>query len=136
MAYTLGDPFRPLRLILRTNGITIGLLLGLCFLLVPRGSIVSWGLGTEGFLWSVRLLGAGQMALGLFLLIAAGQHHMDRVLLFTATLTHTLWAITLFVTYFQGELQLALVPVQVLFVLIFLLCLSGAVAPLRYIRNS
>ncbi len=136
MAYTLGDPFRPLRLILRINGILLGLLLGIALLTVSGTLLIQWQLAVTGVLWSVRLLGAGQVALGCFLLIAAGQNYLDRMLLFTATLTHTLWAITLFVAYFQGELMLSGLWGQVGFVLLFLLCLCGAVVPLRYVRNS
>lgn len=136
MAYTLGDPFRPLRLLLRINGIGIGVLLGVCFLAIPGGRLIRWELAGEGLLWSIRLAGASQLALGCFLLIAAGQQYMDRTLLFTATLTHTLWAITLFVTYIQGQLTLTTRPSQLLFVLVFVLCLAGAVVPLRYIRSS
>lgn len=136
MAYTLGDPFRPLRLILRINGIIIGLLLGLCFLWLPGDLFVQSGLAAAGFFWSLRLLGAGQIALGCFLLIAAGQRYMDRVLLFTATLTHALWVFALFITYLQGELNLSSRPAQLLFFVIFLLCLCGAVLPLRYMRTQ
>ncbi|MCB0063760.1 MAG: hypothetical protein KDE19_16670 [Caldilineaceae bacterium] len=136
MAYTLGDPFRPLRLILRVNGIAIGLGLGLCLLVLPGARLVRWELAAAGALWAVRVAGAGQVALGCFLLIATGRQSMDRMLLLTATLTHTLWALTLFVTYVQGELTLHNLAGQLLFVLVFVLCLIGAVVPLRYLRSS
>lgn len=136
MAYTLGDPFRPLRLVLRLNGVVVGLILGLLFLLLPGRLLLQWGLGSEGNLWLLRLTGANLIALGCFLLIAAGQHTMNRVLLFTATLTHALWALTLFIAYFQRELLFSALIGRLLFIVIFMLCLLGAVLPLRYIRSS
>ena len=72
MAYTLGDPFRPLRIILRINGVLLGLLLGALFLLLPDTILIRWGLAVNGMLWSLRLAGASQIALGCFLLIASG----------------------------------------------------------------
>lgn len=136
MAYTLGDPFRPLRLILRLNGVIIGLLLGVFCLLLPGTLLIRWGLAVDGALWLWRLAGANLCALGCFLLIAAGQDLMHRALLFTATLTHVLWAVILFMAYLQQELVLPSVTGQLLFVCIFVLCLLGAVLPLRYVRSS
>jgi len=136
MAYTLGDPFRPLRFMLRLNGLLIGLLLGFLFFVLPATLLVRWGLAVDGTFWLLRLTGANHIALGSFLLIAAGQHTMNRVLLFTAALTHGLWALTLFFAYMQREVMLTSLPGQIIFVLIFALCLIGAVLPLRYIRSS
>jgi len=136
MAYTLGDPFRPLRIILRVNGLLLGLLLGALFLWLPGTTLVRWGLTVDGVLWSLRLAGASQIALGCFLLIASGQHYMNRILLFTATLTHVLWVLTLLSAYLQQELANLLLTGRLLLILVFLLCLIGAVAPLRYVRSS
>ncbi|MEZ4614692.1 MAG: hypothetical protein R2867_04140 [Caldilineaceae bacterium] len=136
MAYTLGDPFRPLRLILRMNAVVIGLLLGLVFLLLPGTLLIHWGLTVEGAIWPLRLAGASQIALGCFLLIASGQDYMNRILLFTATLTHVLWALTLLVAYLQHELGRLVLFGRILLILIFLGCLLGAVTPLRYIRSA
>lgn len=136
MAYTLGDPFRPLRLILRVNGLTIGLLLGLVFLLAPGRLFVHWGIVAADQLWPLRLAGADQVAIGCFLLIASGQDYLNRILLFTATLTHILWVLTLLFAYLQREFAALLWPGQLLFVLVFVLCLLGAVLPLRYVRSN
>lgn len=136
MAYTLGDPFRPLRLILRLNGLVIGLLLGAIFFIMPGALLVRWGSAVDGAIWLLRLTGANLVALGCFFLIAAGQNTMNRLLLFTATLTHILWALALFFGYVRQEIVLVSLLEQLIFVLIFVLCLLGAVLPLRYIRNS
>ena len=136
MAYTLGDPFRPLRLILRLNGIGIGLLLGLLFLLAPSAVMVGWGLVRDTTMWPLRLAGASQIALGCFLLIASGQDYMARGLLFTATLTHSLWAMIILVAYFQRELDQLIFSGRIVLVMIFFFCLVGAVTPLHYIRNT
>jgi hypothetical protein len=136
MAYTLGDPFRPLRLVLRINGTVLGLLLGALFLLLPGQILIDWGLTVKDVLWSLRLAGANQIALGCFLWIASGQDIMNRLLLFTATLTHVLWVLTLLVAYLQQELTNLLFTGRLVLILIFVLCLIGAVAPLRYVRSS
>lgn len=136
MAYTLGDPFRSLRVLLRINAILLGLFIGFCFLLLPDGLLVNWGGVTMGAVWPLRLAGASQIAIGFFLLIASGQDYMSRILLFTATLTHTLWAVVLLLAYLQGGLVIVTSTGRLLFVFVFLLCLLGAVIPLRYIRSS
>lgn len=136
MAYTLGDPFRPLRLLLRINAIFLGLLIGFCFLLLPDGLLVRWGVVTVSGVWPLRLAGTSQIAIGFFLLIASGQDYMSRILLFTATLTHALWAVVLLLAYLRGELVIVMPTGRLLFIFVFLLCLLGAVIPLRYIRSS
>lgn len=136
MAYTLGDPFRPLRFVLRLNGFLLGFLLGLFCLFLPGALLLRWGLAVEGALWLWRLTGANLFMLGAFLLITAGQDSFDRLSLIVAMLTHLLWALILFIAYFQQELVVHTFVGQLLFVLIFALCLLGALMSLRYIRSS
>lgn len=136
MAYTLGDPFRPLRFVLRINGIVIGVGAGLCLLLTPGSWLTEWGLGASGLHWPLRLAGASQIGVGLFFLLAAQQDYMSRLLLFAALLTNALWAMILLSAYLRRELIIGSIIGQLLFVIIFLLCLFGTVMPLRYLRSS
>ncbi|MBX3010796.1 MAG: hypothetical protein KF832_04780 [Caldilineaceae bacterium] len=136
MAYTLGDPFRSLRLILRINGFLVGVVLGLFLLLAPRTLLLAWGIYTGGPGWPLRLAGAGQIGLGIFFFLTANQDYLSKLTLFTTLLTNGLLALVLLTAYFQQELvNLSLIG-QVLFVLIFLLYLLGAVIPLRYVRGA
>lgn len=135
MAYTLGDPFRPLRLVLRVNGLVIGLGVGLFFLLTPSSWLTEWGLGASAIHWPLRLAGASQIGVGFFFLLAAQQEYMSRPHLLAVLVTSALWAIILLSAYLRRELIIAAVLGQLLFVIVFLLCLLGIVMPLRYLRS-
>lgn len=136
MAYTLGDPFRSLRLILRLNGFFIGVLLGLLLLLAPRSWLLTWGIYESGPIWPLRFAGAGQLGLGVFFILTANQDYLSRFMLLTMALTNALLALVLLTAYLQQELTGLSLVGQVLFVLIFLFYLLGAVIPLRYVRSG
>lgn len=136
MAYTLGDPFRSLRFVLRLNGFVIGVLLGLFLFVAPRSSLLHWGIYESGPLWPLRFAGAGQVGLGIFFILMASQDYLGRFMLITTAVTNTLLALVLLVAYLQQELTALSTVGQVLFVLIFLFYLLGAVIPLRYVRSS
>ena len=136
MAYTLGDPFRSLRLLLRINGILVGLFLGLCLLAAPQTWLVSWGIYASGPLWPLRLAGASQLGLGLFFFLMANQDYLSRLMLVSTVMANSLLALVLLTAYLRQELTGLSTAGQVVFVLIFLLYLLGAVIPLRYVRGG
>ena len=136
MAYTLGDPFRSLRLILRINGFFVGVVLGLLLLFAPRTLLLGWGIYESGPIWPLRLAGASQIGLGVFFFLTASQDYLSKLTLITTVVTNSLLALVLLVAYLQRELTGLSTVGQVLFVLLFLLCLLGAVLPLRYVRGS
>lgn len=136
MAYTLGDPFRSLRLILRINGFLVGIVLGLLLLATPRALLLAWGIYESGVLWPLRLAGASQIGLGIFFFLTANQDYLSKLTLFTTVFTNGLLALVLLTAYFQQQLLHLSATGQVLFVLIFLLYLLGAVIPLRYVRGG
>jgi hypothetical protein len=136
MAYTLGDPFRSLRLILRVNGFLVGIVLGLLLLVTPRTLLLAWGLFESGSLWPLRLAGAGQIGLGIFFFLTASQDYLSKLTLITTVLTNGVLALVLLTAYLQQELTQLSTVGQLLFVLVFLLYLLGAVIPLRYVRGS
>ena len=136
MAYTLGDPFRSLRLLLRMNGVLVGLILGVGLLAAPRTWLLGWGIYESGPLWPLRLAGASPVGLGLFFVLMASQDYLSRLMLVSTVIANSILALVLLTAYLQQELT-ALSPVgQILFVLIFLLYLVGAVIPLRYVRSG
>jgi hypothetical protein len=136
MAYTLGDPLRALRFILRLNGVFIGLILGLLLLAAPRGALLNWGIYENGPLWPLRFAGASQLGLGIFFILMANQDYLSRFMLITTAVTNALLALVLLTAYLQQELTRLSAVGQILFVLIFLFYLLGAVIPLRYVRSS
>ena len=119
MAYTLGDPFRSLRLLLRMNGVLVGLILGVGLLAAPRTWLLGWGIYESGPLWPLRLAGASQVGLGLFFVLMASQDYLSRLMLVSTVIANSILALVLLTAYLQQELT-ALSPVgQILFVLIF-----------------
>lgn len=136
MAYTLGDPFRSLRFILRLNGFFIGIILGLLLLAAPRGSLLHWGIYENGPLWPLRFAGASHLGLGIFFILMAGQDYLSRFMLITTAVTNALLALVLLTAYLRQELTGLSGAGQLLFVLVFLFYLLGAVIPLRYVRND
>ena len=134
MAYSFTDVYRPLRTLLRLNGIVIGLGMGLLLFFLPHSILSRWGLLMSGPSWPFRLAGALLVTLGVFWLMAAGDEIMSMATLVTTLLGHSLIAIVLLLAYLQREI-ISLSPVGTLmFVLIFVLCLVGALMPLRYLR--
>lgn len=136
MAYTLGDPFRSLRLLLRINGLLGGVVLGLCLLVTPESWLLSWGVYESGALWPFRFAGASQLGLGLFFFLMANQDDLSRLMLLSTVIANSVLALVLLTAYLQQELTSLSTVGQVVFVLVFLLYLMGAVIPLRYVHSG
>lgn len=133
MAYSLADPYRPMRLVLRINGVVVGLLLGFFLLIAPAGWLTGAGLlAAQASPVGWRVAGAALLAFGLFLVLAAGVHDLDLFVLLPCLVFHTLLALVLLLGYLRNQLgELGLFGGFGL-VVIFVLCLLGALAPLRY----
>lgn len=132
MAYSLGDPWRPLRLVLRINGVALGLLLGATLLVAAPRLLSALGFVAEGPLLPFRLAGAGLLATGAFALNAATRRDLDRGVLIATILFHALLALALLLGYLQGDFVVRNLFSLLLLLGAFLLCLLGALAPLRY----
>jgi hypothetical protein len=133
MAYTLSDPFRSLRFVLRLSG-AVSLLTGLVFLLLPVAiAIEMMGLGA-GPLWPLRLAGAGLFTLGAFYLLMAGERSIGMPALVTCTLGNGLPAVLVVTAYLQREMAAFTWPMQAAMLALFIVWLIGAVAPLRFMR--
>lgn len=136
MAYTLNDFFRPMRLLFRVNGSLVGILLGLFLLGTPRAVAALTGTANLDPTWPLRMAGAVLLGFGLLLLLASRERIISLPILVACTVTHALIALVMLLTYLQRELaQTSWVGIS-LFGLLFLLCLVGAVSPLRYIRTD
>jgi hypothetical protein len=133
MAYTLNDPYRPLRVTLRLSG-AASCLTGLLFLLLPAATAIPlWGLAS-GPLWPLRLAGAGLVTLGIAHLLNAGERDIRLSALVICALGNGLPAVLVVTAYLQREMAGFAWPLQVGMILLFVIWLIGAVAPLRYLR--
>ncbi len=134
MAYSLGDSYRPLRLIMRINGVVIGLLLGALLLLGSPGMIHAVGLPGEGTLLATRIAGVALIGVGLFLLGGATAREIDLWQLVACVTFHLLLALALLLAWFRGDLQGLGILGLIGLLAVFVLCLVGALTPLRYFR--
>lgn len=132
MAYSLGDPYRTIRLVLRINGIVLGLTLGALLFLGSPAIVRALGFVVEGGALSQRLAGAGLIAAGAFMLGGAGRRTIDSGVLAPSVLFHALMAVALLIGYLRGEVAVTNLTALVFLLGAFLLCLVGAIAPLRY----
>lgn len=133
MAYTLNDPYRSLRVVLRLSGVA-SLLAGLLFLLLP-GNIATNVLGlASGPLWPLRLAGVGLLTLGVTYLLTAGERDIALPALVTCALGNGLPAILVVTAYLQREMTAFAWPLQIGMIVLFVIWLIGAVAPLRFLR--
>ncbi len=133
MAYSLADPYRPLRLLLRINGALLGLLLGSFLLLAPARRLAALGLpGADAGPLGWRVAGVALLSFGLFLVLAAGVRDLDLFVLLPCIIFHALLALVLLLAYLGGQLAGLRVSGSVGLVVLFVLCLVGALLPLRY----
>jgi hypothetical protein len=132
MAYSLGDPYRPLRLMLRLNGSVLGFGFGLLLMLAPHAWLVGMGWSQGGAALPWRIGGIGLLTIGLFLLLGASSRNVDLSVLAPCLVFHTLLSVVLLVGYLRGDLTGLNAPGGLLLLIVFLLSLAGALVPLRY----
>ncbi len=136
MAYTFTDPYRPVRFLLRIDGLLLGVGLGPVLFLQPASWLARLGLEQPGPLWSARIGGAALIGVGLGLLVAAGEQEMRMASLLTAMVSNGLIALALFLSYLAGELA-GLNGWGVFAVTsIFAISLAMAVAPIPFLRRE
>jgi hypothetical protein len=133
MAYTLTDPFRSLRTVLRISGTTMAIC-GAGLLFAPISRLAAWGVAGAGPTWPVRLAGALLITLSVTYLLTAGERRVATPGMVACVLGNGLVAVVLFLAYFRQELtNLSWIGLAVL-IIVFVVSLIGAVAPLRYLR--
>lgn len=134
MAYSLGDLFRPLRLVMRINGASLGLGGGLALLLIRQTTLVQLGILAAEAGWPLRFAGAALIGLGVFLILAANERIIELPALLGTVVSHTLFALVLITAYLRNEFAGLNLLGQFFLVIIFFLCLVGALVPLRYFQ--
>ncbi len=133
MAYTLTDPFNPLRGVLRLVGST-ALLLGGAMLIFPRLVLTEWGAPQANVEWPLRLAGAFLVTLGLYYLLAASERAVGTSAMLTCVSGNGLFAAVVLSAYLQQDLA-DLTPLGLgVLIIVFVISLIGAIAPLRYLR--
>jgi hypothetical protein len=136
MAYSFNDHFRPLRMILRLNGLLVGLGLGVLLLIYPDTWLAEWGFSLEGPAWPSRLAGASLIGLGTGLLVASREPYLRPPALVSVVLANALIAVVLLVAYLQRELATLILPGRLALVVIFSVCLLSVVVPIPYFRGE
>lgn len=134
MAYSLGDLFRPLRMVMRINGAVLGLGGGLSLLLLRQPTLVRLGVLPAEVGWPLRFSGAALIGIGLFLILSANERIIELPSLLGTVVTHGLFALVLFSAYMGDEFAGLNLLGQFFLVVIFILCLVGATVPLRYFQ--
>lgn len=136
MAYSLNDLYHGLRLVMRANGLLLGLALGGSLLVFPRTTLSAAGLAADASLWPGRLAGALLVALGLNLLAAAQERIVSTAAMIGMAAANGLMALVLLLAYFNQEFGALDRFGQIGLVLIVAGCLVSAVTPLRYLRTE
>lgn len=135
MAYTFVDHYRPIRTLLRVDGLVVGLGLGLLLFIHPVALLETLGFGTGSLLLS-RLAGAALMGLGVELLLAAAEPDLRVGTLVAAILSNGLVAASLFLAYLAGDLGGLSLWGYLLLFLLFVICLLTAVLPIPFLRQG
>ncbi len=134
MAYTFTDHFRAARLCLRVNAVLIGLGLGILLLIYPRDLFMTAGI-TLGSAWTARIGGGALIGLGIGQLAASMEGELRQTSLLAAIVSNGAIAISLLLSYFEGEMT-GLHPVGAgILVGIFVICLLTVVLSAPHIRQ-
>lgn len=136
MAYSLGDPYRSLRSILRVDGITVGWALGGLLLLLPQSRLAAWGIWLGESVWPIRMAGALLLALGILLVWVAQERTIAPPIMATAAIANAAVAFVLTAAYLRQEFAELVIVGRVMLVLVIVVCLIAALAPLRYLRTE
>lgn len=126
---------RPLPVMRPSSGTVLGLLGGLGLLYCLRqNTFVQLGVLQSEVGWPLRLAGAALIALGAFLILAANERMIELSVLVSMFVAHMLFALVLLNSYLRDEFTGLNFLGQFFLIVIFILCLAGAVSPLRYFQ--
>ena len=107
---------------------------GAALLFAPIGRLAAWGIAGAGPTWPIRLAGALLITLSVAYMLTAGERRIATPGMVACVLGNGLVAAVLFLAYFRQELTNLSWVGLVIFVIVFVVSLIGAVAPLRYLR--
>jgi hypothetical protein len=135
MAYTFTDHYRTVRMILRVDGLVVGVGLGTLLLIYPVEFLTDLGFAASGAAWAARVGGSGLLGLGIGLIAAANEAELRAASLLAAMFSNGLLALSLLVAYLQGELSNLSVWGLLLLILLFVVCLLTTIMPIPYVRG-
>ncbi len=136
MARSFNDPYGPLRMTLRLQGVMVGFALGALLLTIPDRSMGMWGLVIEQTSWPARMAGAALVGMGINNLALAGEETMRLGPIAAAMTASGLLVGVFFFSYLQGDLNDLTRLGQIVLITAFVLCLSTALLPIRYFRQD
>ncbi|MCB0116791.1 MAG: hypothetical protein R2873_05305 [Caldilineaceae bacterium] len=135
MAYTFTDHYRPVRLMMRVDGLVVGLGLGTLLLIYPVDLLMDLGFDAGDPAWPARVAGSALIGLGIGLFAASAEPELRAASLLTAMISNVLIAVSLLLAYFQGELSNLSPWGLLLLIVIFVTCLVTGVLPIPYMRG-
>lgn len=136
MARSFNDPYGPLRMTLRLQGVMVGFALGVLLLTIPDRSMGMWGLVIEQTSWPARMAGAALVGMGINNLALAGEETMRLGPITAAMAASGLLVGVFFYSYLQGDLTDLTRLGQIVLITAFVLCLATALLPIRYFRRD
>lgn len=135
MAYTFTDHYRTVRMILRVDGLVVGVGLGALLLIYPVDLLMELGFAASGSAWAARVGGSGLIGLGIGLIVAANERELRAASLLAAMFSNGLLALSLLFAYIQGELGDLSAWGFFFLILLFIVCLLTTVMPIPYVRG-
>jgi hypothetical protein len=96
--------------------------------------LTEWGAAASEVEWPLRMAGAFVITLGIYYLLAANERALGTTAMITCIVGNGLFAGVVLLAYLQQDLA-NLTPVGLgALLVVFVIALVGAVAPLRYLR--
>ncbi len=136
MAYSLNDPYRGLRMLLRVDGVLVGLVWGGLLLVAPQTLQLLW-IGSEtGSLWVWRMGGAGLVAMGLVFLELSWRPAISRLSSLTVMLVNGVMGGVLFQAYVSGAIVPPQIEGKLLLLGLFLCNLICVILPWGYLGED
>lgn len=136
MAYSLNDPYRLYRLVLRVTALGTGLGFGLLLIVRPQLMGLLWGWHEPAAYWALRLGGAGLAGMGVALLEISWRPVIARLTSLTVMLCNGTMAGILFSAYVGDGLALLHPAGRILLWALFLGHLACVVLPLSYLGDD
>ena len=134
MAYSFTDHYRPIRNLMRMNGVVVGFGLGVSLFGFPKLILTGLWQNVDGPIWPTRLAGAMLITLGILFLMASREPILRIAPLTTVSVSNSFLAIILLMAYMQQEFVGLTLWGQLCLIALFLFFLICAVLPLRYLR--
>ncbi len=136
MAYSLNDPYRGLRLVLRIDASLVGLVLGGSLLFAPQFLHTLWTNSEMNSFWMWRLGGAGLVAMGLSFLELSTRPAISPSSAFSVMLANGVLGVVLFQAYVSGAVNPPQIWGRLTLLALFLCNLTCVILPWAYLGED